>query len=189
MSEENITIEKKPKENMFSPRNIAKMAIFVAISFLLSKLEFPIFPATPFLKLDFSNVFVLIGGFMLGPIPGFIILFCKEALGLLFTSSWVGQLANLLVGSVFVLIPTIVYHFKKGIKVVIITLLIASVVEIGVALLCNRYINFPLYMGEKAEEYFNGAFWFIVIFNAIKSVSVSILTILLYKRVKWVLRF
>lgn len=170
----------------FDAKLIAKIAIFTAIAYIISYLEFPIFPTAPFLKLDFSNVFILIGGFALGPIPGVIILIAKEALCLLKTSTVVGQLANLLIGLSYILLPILVYHFKKGIKTVIITLSVSTVLQVVVGLLVNRFINFPLY-GLPVETFYS-LFTVILLFNLIKAVVVSILTILLYKRIKKLFR-
>ena len=47
---------------------LAGSAIFAALAYLVSYLEIPIFPAAPFLKLDFSAVFTLLGSFMFGPV-------------------------------------------------------------------------------------------------------------------------
>ncbi|MBR2376225.1 MAG: ECF transporter S component [Clostridia bacterium] len=170
----------------FDAKLIAKIAIFTAIAYIISYLEFPIFPTAPFLKLDFSNVFILIGGFALGPIPGVIILIAKEALCLLKTSTVVGQLANLLIGLSYILLPILVYHFKKGIKTVIITLSVSTVLQVVVGLLVNRFINFPLY-GLPVETFYS-LFTVILLFNLIKAVVISVLTILLYKRIKKLFR-
>ena len=48
----------------FSAKRVSLMAVFVALSFAVSLLDFPIFPATPFLKLDFGNTFILLIAFM-----------------------------------------------------------------------------------------------------------------------------
>lgn len=171
----------------FDAKLIAKIAIFTAIAYIISFLEFPLFPAAPFLKLDFSNVFILIGGFALGPIPGVVILLVKEILCMITSQSFfVGQLANFLIGLSFILLPILVYKYKKGIKTVIITLSISSVLQIVVGLLVNRFINFPLY-GLPVET-FNSLFFIIIAFNLIKAVVISILTILLYKRIKKLFR-
>ncbi len=170
-----------------SAKVIAQIAIFTAISYLISFIEFPIFPMAPFLKLDFSNVFILIGGFSLGPVAGVVILFIKEVLCMLTSQSYfVGQLANFLMGLSFILFPTIVYKFKKGIKTVVLTLIIASVLQVLAGLLVNRFINFPLY--GLTKEAFYSLFYVILAFNLIKAVVISILTILLYKRIKKIMR-
>ena len=167
----------------FSAKRLAFMAVFVALSFAISLLDFPIFPATPFLKLDFGNVFILLISFLLGPIEGVIVCIIKESLRILVsTSGGIGELANMLTTCSYILLPSVVYHFRKGIKTVAWTLAVACVIGVGVALFANRYINFPLYMGDKAVVFFKQSFWFIVAFNFIKTVSIAVLTLLLYKR-------
>ena len=166
-----------------SAKRLALMAVFVALSYAVSFLEVPLFPATPYLKLDFGNVFILLISFLLGPVEGVIVCAIKEGLRVLGSSSGgVGEIANFLVTTSYILLPSIVYQYKKGLKIVIPCLLAACVIGTGAALLANRFINFPLYMGEGAAAVFAGAFWFIVAFNLIKTLSIGLLTILLYKR-------
>ena len=166
-----------------SAKRLALMAVFVALSYAVSFLEVPLFPATPYLKLDFGNVFILLISFLLGPVEGVIVCAIKEGLRVLGSSSGgVGEIANFLVTTSYILLPSIVYQYKKGLKTVIPCLLAACVIGTGAALLANRFINFPLYMGEGAAAVFAGAFWFIVAFNLIKTLSIGLLTILLYKR-------
>lgn len=165
---------------------IAGIAIFAALSYGVSFLEFALFPASvvPFLKLDFSNVFIMLSGFMYGPIAALITGVIKELLCLIGSSTFgVGQIANMMIILVFVLPPAIIYRYKKGIKVVILSLIISCVLQTIAAVLVNKFITFPLY---GMAEVFDQAFWLIVAFNVIKSVSVSILTVLLYKRVGYV---
>ena len=166
-------------------KKIVGTAMFSALSFAVSFLEFSIFPSASFLKLDFSLVFVLLSGFAFGPIFGITTAGVKELLCFIAKSSTggIGELANFLVALAFILIPTITYRFKKGLGTVIITLIIGCITEIAVALLTNRFINFPLYMGDGAKAAFDSLWYFIVLFNLIKTVAVSVLTVLLYKRV------
>ena len=162
---------------------MAVMALFVAMSYVVSLFEFPIFPATPYLKLDFGNVFILLSGFLFGPIEGIIVCVLKEMLCLIGTTSGgAGQVANALVTSAYIIIPCVVYRRKKGFGTVVSMLAVACVVGVVAALFANRFIVFPLYMRDNAASMFNDAFWFVTAFNAIKTVSVSIITIILYKR-------
>lgn len=178
--------QKKSLKNRFSAKRIAFMAIFVALAYAVSFIEIPLFPAAPFLKLDFGNVFILLVGFLLGPIEGILVCALKESLRMLSSSSGgVGELANMLVTSSYILLPSVVYRFRKGLKTVIPALLLACCIGTAVALLANRYINFPLYeafLGMPAKEAFERLWGFILAFNLIKTVSVSLLTVLLYKR-------
>ena len=165
-------------------KRIVGTACFSALAFVISFIEFPIFPAAGFLQLDFSMAFILLSGFIFGPISAITTSFVKELLRFLIGSGTggVGEIANFCITLGFVLIPTIVYKYRKGIKTVILTIGIGCIIEILLSLFVNRYVNFPLYMGDMAKDMFNKLWIYIVLFNAIKSVSVAVLTILLYKR-------
>ena len=182
----NTQARRAKRRKLFSASGIAKLAMLSALAFAVSYIEFPIFPAAPFLQMDFSLVFVLLGGFLYGPAAAIVISGIKECLRL-FTSgtAGVGELANFIVTVSFVVVPTLVYRFKKGLPVVILTLAVGCFLEIGVSLLTNRYINFPLFMGEGAAAQFELLWWYVLLFNLIKSVAVSLVTVLLYKRISW----
>ena len=167
----------------FSAKRIAMMAAFVALAYVVSLLDFPVFPATPFLKLDFGNVFILLASLLFGPVEGIVVCILKESLRIIGSSSGgVGELANMLTTTAYILLPSVTYRFKKGLKVIIPCLVGACFIGTGMALLANRFINFPLYMGAGAAAVFKQTFWFIVAFNLIKTAAVGILTMLLYKR-------
>ena len=176
------------RKKYFSASTIAKIAMFAALAFAVSYLEFPIFPAASFLQMDFSCVFVLLGGFMFGPVAAVIISGVKECLRLFTTGTGgVGELANFIVTFSFVIVPTLVYRFRKGLPLVVLTLAVGCFLQVGVSLLANRYINFPFFMGEGAAENFSRLWWYVLLFNLIKSVAISLVTVLLYKRISWLL--
>lgn len=167
----------------FSAKRIALMGVFVALAFGISFLEIPIFPAAPFLKLDFSNVFILLISLLLGPVEGIIVCVLKECLRLIGSSSGgVGELANMAVTTAYILLPAFVYRFRKGLKHVIPCLIAACFIGAGAALLANRFINFPLYMGSGAAQAFASLWGYVLGFNLIKTASIGLLTALLYKR-------
>ncbi len=172
------------KQSVSNTKKLVGTAVFSALAYVISMLEFPIFPATPFLKLDFSAVFLLLAGFIFGTIYGIGACAVKELICFITKSSTggVGEIANFLVIGAFIIIPTLVYQYKKGIKVVIITLIIACFVQVSLSLLVNRFINFPLYMGSGAKQFFESVWQFVALFNLIKSVAISIIAILLYKK-------
>lgn len=172
------------KSNMSYTKRIVGSAVFAALAYVVSMFEFPIFPATPFLKLDFSAVFILLAGFIFGLPFGLGTCAVKEFVCFITKTSTggVGEIANFIVISGYILIPTLVYMYRKGIKTVVLTLILGCVVQVILSLLANRFVNFPLYMGDKAQEIFNSVWYFILLFNLIKSVAVSLITIILYKR-------
>lgn len=178
--------EKEPKKNNISTtKKLAGTGVFAALAFVVSLLEFPIFPAASFLKLDFSLVFVLLAGFIFGPVSGIGVSAVKELLRFVMGSSTggVGEVANFIVTLAFIVVPTVIYRYKKGFSTVIIILIIGCVLETAAALIANRFINFPLYMGDKAAEVFASLWQFVLLFNLIKTLAVSLVTIMLYKKV------
>ncbi|MBO4594512.1 MAG: ECF transporter S component [Clostridia bacterium] len=177
-------------QKISATKRIVGTAMLSALAYAVSFLEFPVFPAAPFLKLDFSMTFILLAGFLFGPVFGISASAVKELVCVFTKSSTggIGELANFLVTLGFILIPTIVYKYRKGLKTVVITLLLGMLAQAMVALLTNRFINFPLYMGDAAKEYFYKLWYFILFFNLIKSAAVSVLTILLYKRLSNLLK-
>ena len=65
------------REHFSAPR-LAYMALFTALAYVVTFLEFPIFPAAGFLKLDFANVFFLFEGFIFGPVEAIVSIGIKE---------------------------------------------------------------------------------------------------------------
>ncbi len=174
------------KSKIFTTKRMVLMAVFTALAFVVSLFSFPIFPGSPvfFLELDFGNVFILLIAFLLGPVEGVIVCVLKESIRIMAGSTGgVGELANMLMTSAYILLPAIVYHYKKGIKTVLVALLGGCVIGTAAALLVNRFITFPLFLGaDVGVQTFNECFGLIVGFNLIKTVAISALTLLLYKR-------
>lgn len=54
-------------------QRLAGIACLSALAFVLMMLEFPIIPVAAYLKLDFSDVPVLLGTLIYGPVSGIII--------------------------------------------------------------------------------------------------------------------
>ena len=101
-----------------------------------------------------------------------------------------GELANFLITSSYLLLPSILYKRHKNLKTVIWSLSVACLIATGMGLLANRILIFPVYaylfggsiFGMTVAEAFS-AFWLaVLIFNVIKTVSVGLLTMFLYKR-------
>ncbi len=170
------------KEHFSAPR-IAYMAIFTALAFVVTFLEFPIFPQASFLKLDFANVFYLIEGFIFGPVEAFVSILIKELLCFAKTSTGgVGELANLILSTGYMLIPAIAYRFKRGRGWAALYLVCACLVQMGLGLLTNRYINFPFFFGQEVGvATFNSLWTFILAFNAIKGAVIGAVVLLVYK--------
>ncbi len=182
----------KSKSNVFNAKKIAIMGVFLALSYAVSFIEIPApFFGASFLKLDLGNVFIALISFLYGPIEGVIVCLLKESLRCITsTSLCAGELANFITTSVYILLPSICYKFRRNLKTVIITLSISCVIATGMALIVNRFIVFPVYaylfggsiFGMTVEFAFNTFVWGLIIFNLLKTFTISIFTMLLYKR-------
>ncbi len=182
---------KRKRRAVSATKVLVGTAVFAALAYAISFLEFPIFPASPFLKLDFSLVIILLCGFIYGPIAGISASAVKEGICALTKSSTggVGELANFGTTIAFIIIPTVVYFYKKGFLTVALTLIAGCILQCAVAMLMNRYVNFPLFMGEGAKEVFDSLWYYVLGFNAIKTVVVSVMTVLLYKHISRFIKF
>lgn len=107
---------KSKLKKFFTIRNITLMAMLTAISIVLYMLKspLPIFPN--FLELQFSEVALLLGGFILG-LPGAItITILRFLIKLPFTSTaFVGEIADLILGLALVVPTILVYNKIKNI--------------------------------------------------------------------------
>jgi len=179
---------KKEAKSPFTAKKLALIAAFTALAFGASFLDFPIFPAAPFLKLDFSFAIMLIAAYMLGALSGemTVIIFTLFRLPLSQTGM-IGELANFIMAQFFVVIPSLIYERKRKFSVVAITLSVATVIISAASLLINRYLLFPFYMQDGAEAFFADVWYLIVLFNLIKGAANAVITVLLYKRLKKIL--
>lgn len=183
--------EKAGGVRYFTATRIAFIAIFTALSYVLSLFDFALLPGTPvtFLKLDFSNVFVMLAGFSLGPVSGTIVAVLKELIHALTVghTAFVGELANVLFVLPYMLIPAIVYKKHKGFKVVILTLLLGCLAQCLVSLPVNYLLNFPAFTlafggtWEGGQELFIKTWYWALLFNFIKTVIISATTVIVYK--------
>ena len=184
-------------------KTMAKVAILGALAFVLMLIEFPIPIAPSFYKLDVSEVAVLLGGFALGPLAAIAIEALKNILNIIFTGSdtaYVGELANFIVGSAFVVPAAIIYKNNKTRKSAIIGLIAGIACLVIAGALINAFVLLPMYSTLYnmpldviigfGSEIFSGVkdlFTFVLYcvcpFNLIKGIIVSLITLLIYKRV------
>lgn len=162
---------------------LAGSAVFAALAYVVSFFEFPVFPAASFLKLDFSNVFTLLAGFLFGPLPAVAVSAVKELICFLTKSSTggVGEIANFLLTVSFIAVPSVAYRYKKGFGWACVYLACGVILQTAMALAVNKFINFPLF--ALPSSMFDQLWPFIVYFNLIKGAAISAIVLLLYKQV------
>ena len=182
-------------------RYITFTALFSCMAAVLMLLEFPLFFAPGFYKLDLSEVPVMICTFYLGPSAGVICEFIKVVLKILLkgtSTAFVGDFANFVVGCTFVLPASIIYHTKPGNARAITGLAIGTAVMTVFGSLFNALYLIPKFaqlfhmeldaivsMGTAVNSSITSV-WTLVLyavvpFNLVKGVVVSVLSFLLYK--------
>lgn len=127
-------------------RNLAVTAVMAAIGAVLMfiELSLPIIPS--FIKLDFSELPALVTSFALGPIYGVLVCLIKNVVHLFVTNSaGIGELANFLMGAVFVFSAGIIYKKKKTRVNALIACIIGAFLMGLISLPINYYITYPFY--------------------------------------------
>ena len=192
------------KRKVTPARRITIIAICSAIAAVLHMLDFPlIFLAPEFYKLDFSELPVMLCGFFLGPSATVACEAVKIILKLLLkgtSTAFVGDFANFAVGCSLVLPAVIVYHTKKSRTSALWGLVAGTLVLTVFGSAFNAVYLLPKFsqlygipleaiigMGSQINAGIHSVSTFVLLavapLNLIKGVSVSVLTLLLYKRV------
>ena len=117
------------KEPIFNTRKLAMIGMFSAIAMILHVLDFPIFFAPGFYKMDFSELPILVGSFAFGPVAGVMMEFVKILLKLCIkgtSTAFIGDLANFVVGCSLIIPASAVYSFKKTKKSAIIACIVGT---------------------------------------------------------------
>lgn len=186
-------MKEKAKE-IFTSKNIARMAVFTTLAYILyfPVFEFSLIPAVPFLKIDFSNAFVMMAGFALGPVAGIIVGVLKELLHALTFSQTVGvgEIANIVIMVPYILIPSIVYLKHRNIKTVFITLAVGSAAQTVWSVPVNYVLTFPFFLMAYAGapswkmgmDFYLTVWYWAVLFNFVKTIFISAAVLLLYKQ-------
>ena len=185
-------------------RRISIIGICSAIAAVLHMLDFPLlFLAPEFYKLDFSELPVMLCGFYLGPSAAVACEAVKILLKLLLkgtSTAFVGDFANFAVGCSLVLPAVILYHTGKRRKNAILGLAVGTAVLTVFGSAFNAIYLLPKFsqlfglpldsiieMGAKINRHIHSVSTFVLLavapLNLVKGISVSVLTLLLYKRV------
>lgn len=198
------TVAIQKKSSIQNVRMLTMTAVLSAIAFVLAFFEFPVPLSPSFARMDLSDLPALIGAFAYGPTAGILIELVKNALQLLTSSTGgIGELANFIMGSSFVAAAGLIYKFHKTKKTAMFASLIASVVMGIAAAIVNYFILLPVFEVFMPLDQLTASFGEfipfiktkldVVLFNAfpfnlLKGIGISIVTMLLYKRLTPVLK-
>lgn len=196
-------------QNRSKLRTTVQIGMLGAVSAVLMLLSFPVpFLVPPFVKMDFSELPVLIGAFAMGPVAGVFIELIKNLLNLVLngsTTGGIGELSNFVIGCAFVVPAGLIYRRNKTKKSALIGMGCGTVFMAALGCLSNAFVMFPLYstvmgipmeqfvaMGTAINSAVDNLFTFIILcmapFNLMKGIVISLITFLLYKRLRVLLK-
>lgn len=190
-------------EPIFHTRKLAMIGMFSAIATILHVLDFPIFFAPGFYKMDFSELPILVGSFAFGPVAGVMMEFVKILLKLCVkgtSTAFIGDLANFVVGCSLILPASAVYSFKKTKKNAVVACIVGTLVMTVFGTAFNAVYLLPAFsvffgmpmdtilaMGTEVNPLAReGSIVSFVVacvapMNLIKGTLVSVITLLIYK--------
>ena len=96
-----MTETREKSKERIGVRGVVQIGMLSAIAIILMQFEVPLPFAPPFYKIDFSEIPVLIGCFVMGPLAGAIVELIKVILNVVIsgtTTGGVGDIANFLIG-------------------------------------------------------------------------------------------
>lgn len=133
-------------KELFSTKNLVLISLLSAVAYVLMLLHFPI-KFIGFLELELSDVPAIIGGILYGPAVGVIIELIKNLIKAITatTTGGVGELANFVICSAFVLPASILFRRMKGKGRAFVSFGVATISMVVVGALINYFIMVPLY--------------------------------------------
>jgi riboflavin transporter FmnP len=202
------TQQTKKAGSTFSIRSITVIAMLSALATVLMIYDIPLWFAPSFYKIDFSEVPVFIGAFALGPVAGAVIELVKILVNFALTgteTAGIGEVANFLIGCSLVIPGAILYHRKRSKNYAVIGLVIGTISMIIVGSALNAYVLLPTYakvygmpmdsliaMGTAVNPHITNLSTFVLLavapFNLLKGAIVSVITIILYKRLSKIIK-
>ncbi len=191
-------------ERILSTRKIVVVGIFSAISLILFLLDFPVFFAPAFYRIDFSELPALIAAFAYGPVAGVLIELIKILLKLCIkgtSTAFVGELANFVIGVSFLLPAAMLYEFRKTKNMALISCLVGTLCMTAFGTFFNAVYLLPAFatlygmpldaiigMGSainaSIRDVTTFVFFAVAPINLLKGGLDSLITVLVYKKLR-----
>ena len=187
---------------MIRTKDMTKVAMLSVIGFVLMYFQLPLtFVAPPFMKLDISDLPVLMGAFTMGPVYGIIIAGLKNLMHIIFKGTMtagVGELSNFIISSTFAVVSSYIYRKHRTYKGAVLSMTVGVVAMTILAMISNYFVVFPLYgkvmpmdaiiaMGSAITPRIKGLFTMMIYsvlpFNLIKGFTTSAVMMLVYKKI------
>lgn len=168
-------------------KKITFIAMICAISYVV--MAFFRVPVVLFLKYEAKDVFITIGGFVLGPSAAFITSLVIALIEMITVSDTgiIGAVMNFVSSFAFAGTASLIYKKNRNVIGGVVALFSGAVIMTAVMLLWN-YLLTPLYMEVPRQQIAGMLLPYFLPFNLLKGVLNAAITLLIYKPVVRALR-
>lgn len=192
-------IHGRMKGNLWSVKALTMIGLMSAASFILMFLHFPI-KFIGFLELELSDIPALVCALFYGPLAGILVELIKNVLHMMASSTaMVGELANFLISSSYVLGVSCIYKYGKSNRKLRNGFIVGTIFLIVAGVVINYFITLPMYItlywgGDDAVLYQMASAMIPAIhdmktilllgfvpFNLVKGVVLSVITYYVWK--------
>ncbi len=177
-----------------STKLITLLGVMTALAFILYYIEIPvgfILPQAPYLKIDFSDIPAILVGLSAGPIAGVVVELFKNVLHAIFLMKepgGSGEIANFAAGISY-LIPVVLIARKNFVaKRYIPAMILGTILMVITMSFVNFYVTLPLFGINDPTIKLSMIYSTFAIFNLVKAIVISIVIVLLYPRLRRVLK-
>lgn len=170
---------------------IVTVGIFSAIAFVLQVIGSLVgLKIGGFLEVELSDLPPLILSMAYGPLVGVLTEFIKNLLHCFMTSTgFIGEFANFVINGIFCFSAGFFYKYHRTLKGGISALGLGVIVMVFAGALANYFIMLPMYMPDSTAAVRLAIVRMPIIpFNICKGIVLSIITMILYKRISKVIR-
>lgn len=203
MSTTTMTETREKSKERIGVRGVVQIGMLSAIAIILMQFEVPLPFAPPFYKIDFSEIPVLIGCFVMGPLAGAIVELIKVILNVVIsgtTTGGVGDIANFLIGCAMCVPAGMIYKKYHTRKSALVGMAVGTVFMTVIGCILNAYVLLPVYakafempidalvaMETAVNHSITSLSTFVIFavapFNLLKGVLVSFIVFLIYKKI------
>ena len=207
MSTTTMTETREKSKERIGVRGVVQIGMLSAIAIILMQFEVPLPYAPPFYKIDFSEIPVLIGCFVMGPLAGAIVELIKVILNVVIsgtTTGGVGDIANFLIGCAMCVPAGMIYKKYHTRKSALAGMAVGTVFMTVIGCILNAYVLLPVYakafempidalvaMGTAVNHSITSLSTFVIFavapFNLLKGILVSLIVFFVYKKIRQVL--
>lgn len=170
-------------------RELVGVALLAAIGYLLMFLAFPIIPAFPFMKVDFSEITILVSTYLFGPLAGVMTALIRSVLHMITSgepAAIIGDTASFIAALSFVLPIFYISKRKQRVKSLILGFGVGTLLMTAVMSVLNLIAIIPLYtkmvgfdIGMSYSQY---VIFGVIPFNILKGIIVSLVFMLIHEK-------